>query len=69
MTGFVFLSVLTLGLVAAEIQRVLGRLDRVFPAFEGDSHSVQRLQQPAIMSNSRLKSGVQGSLDNGGQDR
>jgi len=41
----------------------------MFPAFEGDSHSVQRLQGAAVMSNSRLKSGVQGSLDNGGQAR
>lgn len=69
MTGFVFLSVLTLGFVAAEIQRVLGRLGCMFPAFEGDSHSVQRLQHAATMSNSRLKSGVQGSLDNGEQAR
>jgi len=41
----------------------------MFPAFEGDSHSVQRLQDAAVMSNLRLKSGDQGSLDNGGQAR
>jgi hypothetical protein len=41
----------------------------MFPAFEGIPTSVQRLQHAAMMSNSRLKSGVQGSLDNGGQAR
>jgi hypothetical protein len=68
MTGFVFLSVLTLGLVGAEFSEYsVG--SAMFPAFEGGSTRYSVCKMPPMMSNSRLKSGDQGSLDNGGQAR